>query len=323
MGLIGSTLEWTTVFPMRDNVFFGPFEVTPGPGTEDFEFIEDNGINEVWDISDRKIQITYTEDATAANKDAQGQTATHNAEVLSDVGNTVQDFQKVKILNKKTTGPWEDSMIEWTADEIVINYLNDGEGISLATGDVLTLKVVFDRTSASLGDDLMKGTGGTDRFKGLAGDDKIIGRGGDDKLFGSKGDDIIKGSKGDDKVVGNGGADSLYGNGGKDKLVGGKGADFLAGGGGRDVLIGGKGKDDLKGGGGSDKFVFKKTTGRDKIEDFQDGKDIIVLKKWGVDDFDDLTIKERDNGVLLKSDKNTILLQDMDIADIGADDFIF
>ena len=323
MSLIGSTLEWTTVFPTRDNVFFGPYEVTPGPGTEDFEFIEENGIDEVWDISKSKIEIKYTQDALAANKDAQGQTATHNAEILSDVGNTVQDFQKVKILSKQTTGPWDNSMIEWTDDEIVINYIKDGEGISLVSGDVLTLKVVFDRTSASLGDDLMKGTGGNDKFKGLAGDDKIIGRGGDDKLFGSKGDDVIKGSKGNDKVVGNGGADSLYGNGGKDKLVGGKGYDSLAGGGGNDVLIGGKGKDDLKGGGGNDKFVFKKATGRDVIEDFQDGNDMIVLKKWGVDNFDDLTIKDHDDGVLLKSGKSTILLQDMDIADIGADDFIF
>jgi Ca2+-binding RTX toxin-like protein len=67
--------------------------------------------------------------------------------------------------------------------------------------------------------------------------------------------------------------------------LGGDGADNLYGDAGFDKLVGEAGADRLWGGAGADWFVFKGAGalgGGDRIEDFQDGVDRIVLEKLGV-----------------------------------------
>ena len=71
--------------------------------------------------------------------------------------------------------------------------------------------------------------------------ENAIGGSGDDKLTGNSSDNVLKGKKGDDKLVGKMGDDMLKGNGGKDT------------------------------------FVFRNNFDEDRILDFQDNKDEIVL----------------------------------------------
>jgi Ca2+-binding RTX toxin-like protein len=89
-----------------------------------------------------------------------------------------------------------------------------------------------------------------------------------DILLGNALNNILRGGGGNDSLDGRGGADSLDGNQGNDTLRGGAGADTLHGGVGSDVLFGGQ---------GADIFVFAKGAGRDVIQDFQDGSDLIQL----------------------------------------------
>ncbi len=110
---------------------------------------------------------------------------------------------------------------------------------------------------------------------------------GADKLTGSDVSlDVFYGGKGNDILKGLGSGDSLYGGGGKDKLYGGTGVDLLMGGDGNDKLYGGKGNDKLEGddgndkswgGNGKDRFIFRRGDGDDKILDFKDNFDTLVL----------------------------------------------
>ena len=72
------------------------------------------------------------------------------------------------------------------------------------------------------------------------------------------------------------------------RSLGGDGADRIHGGLGFDKLFGELGADRLWGDGGADWFVFKGAgalDGGDRIEDYQDGVDKIVLEKLGITAF--------------------------------------
>ncbi|PRY25959.1 hemolysin type calcium-binding protein [Aliiruegeria haliotis] len=144
------------------------------------------------------------------------------------------------------------------------------------------------------GDDFAKDlTKHDDVAFGGRGKDYIDGGSGDDVLFGGRGNDGLYGDFGNDRLVGGGGKDTLFGYQGNDILKGGRGndylhggdgggpdrADILRGGRGKDVLVGGSGNDRLIGGPGADTFVFQhgEHDGRDVIEDFEDGVDIIHI----------------------------------------------
>lgn len=91
------------------------------------------------------------------------------------------------------------------------------------------------------------------------------------------GNDRLSGHGGKDKLFADAGNDKLFGGAGMDVLAGGAGNDKLSGGGGNDWLDGGTGNDKLKGGGGADQFLFNTTGGHDKIKDFTDNVDTLVL----------------------------------------------
>ena len=87
--------------------------------------------------------------------------------------------------------------------------------------------------------------------------------------------DTLRGTARNDEIQGKGGNDTLVGRGGSDSLFGGAGRDSLTGNAGGDLLDGGAGRDLMRGGGGNDSFVF--SAGRDRIRDFQDDRDTLVL----------------------------------------------
>lgn len=189
-------------------------------------------------------------------------------------------------------------------------------------------------------DDVLLGGGDDDRFNGRGGDDRIVGRGGDDTLLGGGGGDRLKGNGGSDSLNGGGGKDLLIGNGGKDVLLGGGGRDTLQGGGGkdtldggggrdvmqggggRDLILGGKGNDILTGQGGKDIFFFETGNRKDRITDWQDGRDKIQIGD-GADGFDDLTITQTGADALIEFSNVRVTVEDTDIGDLTAADFIF
>lgn len=125
---------------------------------------------------------------------------------------------------------------------------------------------------------------GKDVFKLGAGDDRFELMGGNDKGYGRAGDDVI------------------YGGAGKDKLWGDQGNDEIYGGVGNDTLLGGKGADD---------FVYvSKKEGKDRIKDFETGKDDVVIDVKGVDGLEDLDLASRKGDLHISYAKTTIIVED-------------
>ncbi len=162
---------------------------------------------------------------------------------------------------------------------------------------------------------------------------EFYGQGGNDVLWGCRGNDRFYGGDGKDNIFGSDGSDSLYGNKGRDRLKGGSGSDLLKGGKGRDSIEGGDGSDRitggahsdrLSGGRGSDRFYFDGTRkeGRDVITDFGIQSEILEIK--GIN-YADLAFGESLSGdakIILPSG-SLIILEGVDIADLGADIFNF
>lgn len=89
---------------------------------------------------------------------------------------------------------------------------------------------------------------------------------------------ITGGNKNDDLIAeanAQSGGVLINGLGGQDRISGGKSGDRLFGGKGMDTLNGQQGNDTLSGGGGPDTFIFNANSGRDRILDFETGKDQI------------------------------------------------
>jgi Ca2+-binding RTX toxin-like protein len=115
---------------------------------------------------------------------------------------------------------------------------------------------------------------------------------------------------------------------GADSLSGAGGDDLLIGGGGADLLSGGTGQDTLRGGAAADTFIFATGFGQDRVSDFVAGTDVVDL--GGLDtiiSFDDLladhaTQVGRD--VVIEGEGGDVLiLQNVSLAALGADDFLF
>jgi Ca2+-binding RTX toxin-like protein len=145
-----------------------------------------------------------------------------------------------------------------------------------------------ERLVATANEDVIAGLAGNDTLIGLAGDDYLFGQSGNDIINGGSGEDELFGSLGNDFLVGGIGDDDLFGENGNDRIAGGDGNDDLFGGSGRDVLVGGTGEDELFsgigrdtlfGGAGEDEFIFLRTTGGDRIQDFVPTQDEIELDK--------------------------------------------
>lgn len=185
-----------------------------------------------------------------------------------------------------------------------------------AGSDALYGGLGADRIEGGDLDDLLFGDHGNDRLLGDAGADKLFGGLGSDSLLGGLGDDGLSGGVGADTLDGGAGidvvdysgapgivvadlqspslnkgeakgdvylevesirgsshSDRLWGNGAGNTLWGQDGQDRLAGRGGNDVLFGGN---------GGDTFEFRKGWQVDRIADFRDDLDTIVLDDFAV-----------------------------------------
>jgi Ca2+-binding RTX toxin-like protein len=111
------------------------------------------------------------------------------------------------------------------------------------------------------------------------------------------------------------------------RINGGDGCDVIFGRGGNDTLIGEAGNDILNGGSGNDVFIFSEGDGNDIIEDFEAGAgrtDRLRLLDSSFEDFEDVqsALTDTEDGALLTLDNGSILLQNLNSADLVADDFI-
>lgn len=166
----------------------------------------------------------------------------------------------------------------------------------------------------------------------------LYGEGNRDKIYGHQGEDELWGGAGRDRMFGGKESDVLHGDAGNDKLAGQGGKDRLFGGGGDDVLRGDAGNDRLFGGAGIDTAYYASVARKFKTA-LVDGK-LRVIDKTGEFGADTLTGVEK-----LKIGKKTFSVADimaelqgaagaaalnvqdspleLDLASIGADDFLF
>ncbi|WP_299728115.1 calcium-binding protein [uncultured Tateyamaria sp.] len=196
----------------------------------------------------------------------------------------------------------------------------------------------FDLLDGGDGNDLMDGGDQADNLYGRTGNDTIFGGQGLDRLFGGAGDDQLVGGSGNDGHFGEQGNDTAWGGSGNDRFFGGAGNDILMGESGDDSLFGGAGFDTLVGGTGddlmagdfnADRFVFETDHGNDTIRDF-DANNAFELM-----DFSNLSAFDTVNSVLAVSQQvgsdvlittgsnSSIRLLDVNLADLGVDDFVF
>jgi Ca2+-binding RTX toxin-like protein len=153
------------------------------------------------------------------------------------------------------------------------------------------------RLTGNRGDNVLTGLDGSDLLSGGIGNDTLYGGNNYDTVDGGDGDDQAWGGNGRDLIIlGNGndifwdngqndanGHDTVYGGAGNDTVNGGGGNEVIYGEAGNDSLIGGIGNDTLWGGADADRFVFATGCGGDRVGDFENGIDTLVLDDalWG------------------------------------------
>lgn len=180
-----------------------------------------------------------------------------------------------------------------------------------------------ERTGGTDGRDALAGDRGRDLIIGFEGNDTLRGRGGDDDLFGADGKDHLFGGPGDDGLDGGTGRDTLDGGGGADRLFGKDDRDRLSGGPGADTLAGGDGRDILVGGPGADMFIIDADDdGIDRIRDFMQDEDVLVLRGFGAT-FDDIAIRTRGHTALLRVEDEGVARIDGAFDTLAAADFTF
>lgn len=175
---------------------------------------------------------------------------------------------------------------------LAVEETDDGFAVSYSMDSGAGTKSVFDANG-----ELMEAPA-SPRVVGTSEGDHIVGTDAGEKIYGALADDLLEGRGGDDALFGGKGADQLFGDDGNDRLVGYAGKDFLDGGAGNNKLIGG---------GGADVFFFDTADSVGRIVDFCSGLDRIEISTEIADSFDDLKVRELDNG-------NTVLrIDDMKI----------
>lgn len=141
-------------------------------------------------------------------------------------------------------------------------------------------------------------------------------------IDGSDGRDVIDLGRGNDSFDGGAGRDKAFGGAGRDDLSGGAGRDRLFGGAGRDELTGGNGNDTMRGGAGRDTFVFDRRDGTDKITDFNADVDLIEITS-GAGRIGQIEMDQIGDDVMISFARTEIMLRNVDMDDLGRDDFLF
>ena len=163
-------------------------------------------------------------------------------------------------------------------------------------GDTDTIRGNVSEIRGSDFTDTIIGSGNNETFIGRAGNDTIDGGGGWDRLrldrtcCATIGNVVVDLAEGTAKGTWNGNGfsyrisniEEIRSGPGDDDLWGDAGNNTLRGYAGDDALEGGAGDDRLYGGDGDDVFIFEPGHGRDRIADFTDGDDVIVLRGFGL-----------------------------------------
>lgn len=195
--------------------------------------------------------------------------------------------------------------------------------------------------------DLAQGIGRWNAAHGdtLSGIENLIGTAWNDRLIGDAGDNVLDGGFGGDLLTGGDGIDTADYTGefgavwidlaqglGRWNAAHGdtlSGIENVIGTSWGDWLVGGAGDNVLTGGAGADRFWFAGPLGRDVVTDFSgaggDG-DQIRLDDFGVGDFEALAARMRQEGSDVLIDfgaQGSLLLQNVQLAALGASDFIF
>lgn len=238
------------------------------------------------------------------------------------------------VIENATGGAGNDRIFGNSADNLLVGNRGQDKIFGKSGNDHLEGGESADKLWGGSGRDNLKGNAsrdklwgesGSDVLKGGSANDVLTGGSGNDVLGGGSDNDILKGGSDNDVLSGGSGNDVLEGESGNDVLSGGSGKDVLKGGSGKDTLIGSRGDDKLTGGADSDKFVFSKNGGNDRVTDFTDGEDILVLRAFnfaGVNSAlskftnlgdDDLVFEHKGTRIVL----NDIRLSELDANDIG------
>ncbi|PLS21627.1 calcium-binding protein [Neptunicoccus cionae] len=206
-----------------------------------------------------------------------------------------------------------------------------GDRVAVALPDYISGGAGDDTIDGGRGEDFLFGDAGADVLIGKESGDSLYGNAGSDRLLGGAGSDLLNGANGADTLLGGNKADKIYGGRGKDALSGGKGADVMVAGNGKDTLKGGAGDDLMTGGKGADTFVFQNKFGDDVITDFGarnsnekiDLSSVTQIKHWN--DLANNHMEQAANGtdVVISQGGNSITLVGVDLADLGANDFLF
>ena len=220
-------------------------------------------------------------------------------------------------------------LTEWGGGTITLNGVTSVDALTESMFKMPAVHVM----EGGDGFDMFIGGVAMNRMYGGGGDDILDGGAGDDELYGGDGIDLLVGGSGDDQLHGDAGNDTLAGNLGNDRLYGGAGNDILDGGAGQDRLVGGLGDDTLWGDrcgpDDMDTFVYAPGHGADTIKDFQDGLDRIDLSDFtGISGFSDLSAKQDGDDVVIDFSSygnvgDSITLENFDLANLNAEDFIF
>ncbi len=177
------------------------------------------------------------------------------------------------------------------------DYLNGGSGTDRASYHSAKTAVVADLQNSSLNTNEARG----DTYVSI------------ENLSGSKYSDSLRGDSGNNTLYGKDGNDYLYGRNGNDTLVGGNGNDYLKGDAGNDILRGDAGKD---------RFFFDKYHGNDRIVDFQDNYDKILIDLDGRENFSSLNIRQAGGNTLISFTGTTIQLDNFDAYKITSTDIV-
>lgn len=227
-----------------------------------------------------------------------GITATHDFEIVPDVGHGASDMFRSKVGQKFLYG---------SADA----------GAADTSSKLSDTSIVGDSK-----DNTLRGTDGDDVIEGLGGNDTLYGGRGNDKLYGGAGNDTLSGGLGRDSFDGGSGNDTVdfsYSSSGRlrvdlsaetawfvddpsrpagsgnrastteklnsiENVIGTSGRNSLIGDGEDNILNGLSGNDTLTGRGGNDTFIYRKGYDRDTITDFNAfGSDQVDARRAGLD----------------------------------------
>ncbi|QXI66114.1 Bifunctional hemolysin/adenylate cyclase (plasmid) [Paracoccus marcusii] len=231
--------------------------------------------------------------------------------------------------------------VSWTLGGNLENLVLQGRGAINGTGNHFSNVIV-----GNAGNNSLSGGQGADTIEGGLGNDIIDGGLGIDTARFTGGtavsvnlskvvaqntgvgldtirniENFVTGA-GNDRIIGSAGANSLTAGSGNDVLSGLAGNDRLFGQAGNDRLQGGSGNDILTGGFGADGFLFSRGDGNDKITDFANGIDRIVINS-GAETFGQVRIADLGADARVSFGNVTIILSNFDHTRLGIEDFIF